>query len=230
MKNLIVNSDNTQTQENEHNLPNFFNESIGEEIPEYLFKDPEISGYQDELIQNDVYNSSFRGKLPFFGSVSIIDIGCKRGDICRYLKSNFGNLNVKYTGIESNPLLVNVGNTYFKNNNYGESCTILNTDFLTIDQPADIICAIGNFNMVSEYSTWNYLEATIKHAVSLANEAVILTLLQSNDGEDQYNAFPIPNVSEILLTLNHPFTITYGDVTNMYTIYINCKQQNFINI
>jgi hypothetical protein len=38
--------------------------------------------------------------------------------------------------------------------------------------------------MVSEYSTWNYLEATIKHAVSLANEAVILTLLQSNDGGD----------------------------------------------
>lgn len=200
------------------------------DLPEYLFTDPEISGYPDELLQTDVYNMSFRGNLPILGGLSIIDVGCKRGDVCGYLRDAYPNLTITYTGYETNPMLVEVGSK--KLADVSATASIIGEDFLgaSIDSPVDVVAVIGSLNVNDgwNYKPWEQFELTVRKALEVAREKVIITVMHSSDGVDQYVSYPLPNAMELIVQLNHPFTVNFGKVPGMYTIVIDCSTKNFL--
>lgn len=207
--------------------------SVDLDIPDRLLSDPEISGYQDEQIQIDTYDTCFKGELPFIGKLSVLDIGCKRGDVYGYITSFYPELILEYTGIDPNPLMKEVGNKKYQQLalTTGNRFDIISDEFLNHQFPEntkfDIISIVGSFNQLNGigYKDWDYIEAVLANAVSLANEKVVFTALQSNSGIDQYIGYPLPNMCELLLKLNYRFKILHGYIHNMYTVIINCEQK-----
>lgn len=191
------------------------------EIPERLYTDPEVVGYPNQLIQDLVYDTALSGRLPFAGDISIVDIGAGRGDVVSYILSRYPQVNLKYTGYEINPILDKVGNDLLSK---FDNCQILNEDFLSAEiNDANIVLMIGslNLNYGRDIGDWPYLEQMLKKAVEIFTEKIIFVLYQTNEGEDQHIAYPIPNVSELLLQLGYPFSIDYGRLENVYTITVH---------
>jgi len=232
---ITIENENSSLQDDDINNQNIEvsdeqDDGDDEKIPEYLYKDSQIVGFSDSQVQNDVYNLSMLGTLPLTGDISILDVGAKRGDFYRHVKSNSPELlNISYTGWEMNPLLVKVGNDITKddpsyNLNYG--------DFMTqnITDKYDYVFVIGELNIDygRDIPPHDLVELMIRKCLDVENGGTsTIILLQDNGGEDQYYSYPIPNISELILKFNYPFTIEYGVIPSVYKLTI-VKQPIFL--
>lgn len=198
-----------------------------DEIPTRLYTDSQLVGYIDQDAQYSMYSSVLLGNMPFTGKVSIVDVGCGRGDIVNYIKKLYPDIELEYTGYELNPVLHKIGSDLLSNT---DNATIVLGDFITADvKSADIVLMIGslNLNYNRDITDWAYFEQMLRKSIRIANERVIFVLLHSNGGIEQYIAYPIPNVTELLLQLNIPFRIEYDGTDGVYLLTIDTsnKQQ-----
>lgn len=199
-------------------------------IPDYMYVDAKTVGYNDLQSQADIYNWAITGNIPLFGDTSILDIGAGRGDLLFHIQNELPGLDISYRGFEINTLLAYIGNKKIMDSDYfgGKISPI---DFLTADiseeylPKYDHVFMIGslNLNYGWDIEKWAYLEMILKKAISLASENVTFILLHDNGGEDQYLSYPIPNMTDLILKFNYPFTIEYGVVPGMYKLTIKTK-------
>ena len=200
------------------------------EIPEYMFNDAGMVGFSDSQIQSDMYNLAIHGNIPLFGEVSVLEIGAGRGDLFTHITSQLSALNVTYTGYESNQLLAKIGNIKLEDQ---ESASVVADNFLTaeITETYDRVYIVGSLDVDygENIQPWEHLEMMLRKALDVTNVGGIATcvLLHDNGGEDNYRAFPIPNVTDLILKFNMPFDITYGSIPSIYKLSIK-KEPIFI--
>lgn len=194
------------------------------EIPDRIYNDPMLVGYPTLDFQMDTYFHTMHGNLPLTDTVSITDVGAGRGDIVMYLHEyhGFGPGKIQYTGYEINPILATAGNKLL--NAGGYDAIIHNTNFIDADvNETDIVLLVGTLNI--DYGIgntgWQFLENLLKKCIKISKFRVIAVLLHENAGYDQYNAYPIPNMTELALKFNHPFTINYGVIDYSYVLSFN---------
>ena len=197
-----------------------------EPIPQHIYIDPGIVGYSDTHIQNSIYHLTIHGKLPLIGPVSVIDIGAGRGDIYRYIQQsyNYQPGELTYTGYETNPLLAQVGNEMLVNTN----ATIQNIDFLLSgDVHAEYVLMVGslNLNYGRDTKDWPYFEQFLQKAIEVSTERVIFVMLHNNGGNESYIAYPIPNVTDLVLQYNLPFQVDYGTIEDVYILTIDTSKK-----
>jgi hypothetical protein len=192
-------------------------------VPEYLYTDSQVVGYNDSQTQSDIYNFSIMGVLPLFGQASILDIGGGRSDLFFHIKNELPGLVMDYTSYELNPLLIHIAKE--KLADYGGE--VIQDDVLNapLTKKFDHVFLIGsiNINYGWDGDHWSRLELLLRKSLDLCNESVTFVLLQDNGGEDQYISYPIPNLTELVLMFNYPFSIQYGDIPGVYKLTIKKK-------
>ena len=181
------------------------------EYPEHLFTDSELVGYINEISHEQFFNFAFNG-IDLTTS-SILDMGCGRGDLYRYLNDRFTN--VIYTGIDVNQILIEVGKRKYPGIN------LINTDWMnfTTDSKFDWVVNIFGNAMIYTNSfpedKWQYLIGSIEKALSLCNQGLIFIILSNNGGVEQYLQYEI---SELCKHLEGKYLFGI-DSTNNYTSY-----------
>lgn len=194
-----------------------------EEFPDYMFTDSQMVGYHSPTIQEDVYNLSIKGVLPIMGNIKILDVGSGRGDFLLHINKRIPNLNVEYSGIDVNEVLTGVGNQKLK---HIESASIVNENYLQyqFDDKFNYTFLIGtlNLNYGSDLQAWENLELMLRKSIddTIEGGKVVMVLLNDNGGVDEYIAYPIPNITDLVLQFNLPFEIDYGKIPSVYKITI----------
>lgn len=208
-------------------------EDDSDDIPEHMYTDSGMVGYGDSQIQADIYNLAIRGNIPLVGQTSILDIGAGRGDLLHHIKSQLPSLEVNYIGYENNPLLQEIGTNKINRADLGESAVISGEDFLTAQLEAkfDLVYVIGtlNINYGTEVQPWEYLEMMLRKALDVTELGgnAVFVLLHDTGGVDQYISYPIPNISDLIMKFNMPFSIEYGVIPSVYKLTIR-KEPIFI--
>lgn len=198
-------------------------EQSDESIPEYIYTDPQIVGFPDTETQEAIYNLALTGTIPFVGYTKILDIGSGRGDLAKHIAFRYQALSFEYTGYETNSLLANVGNEILLD----EKFKIINQDFLSADitdEKFDQVFLIGTLNINYGWQNdWDQLELMLRKSIDICNNSVTFILLHDNGGNDEYISYAIPNLTDLVLKFNYPFSIDYGKIAGVYKLTINKK-------
>lgn len=124
-KNLTVKDENNDTVTEVEPVTNTeMDEDII--ITDDMMYNPQFVGYPIEQLQKAVYTNCLEGINTFADDCTILDVGCGRGDL--YSIATLGNSQLKYVGIDSNPLMIEIGNKLYGAN---ENFTILESNFNT---------------------------------------------------------------------------------------------------
>lgn len=180
------------------------------EIPDYILNDPEVVGYPDTEMQEQIYKW-VRSSLYLPGSLK--DFGCGRGDFGNYLDFDFD-----YTGIDKIPVMVNSAKLKYPNLN------IIKSDWFDYNDDTDYTTIIGSLNSNDGHDKWENFERTLLHAIDTTNLAVIFVLNRKTD-LDGYVDYPIDELISRLPD-NHPYNIDYSQFEDIYKLTIYCKSWN----
>lgn len=200
-------------------------------FPPYMVDDPTFMGYPDTDMQIRIYQSSVFSILNATNNkpTTILDVGCGRGDFGNYLFNS--GYNVKYTGVDLNPLVIDVGKYKYanlietksdffslENVNFSEN-TELSTKFDWVFHITDMTIDYGNFNDLSRYE---YFEKILKKSLSVSNEGVVLMLLNSNSNlqDNLYMVYSLGEISEILYRSGYKFAIDNTDFSNIFKLIV----------
>ncbi len=190
-------------------------------IPEYMRTEAGAVGYPDDETQAEIYRMAVTGVLPISGKSSILDIGCGRADLFFYIKNQLRALGLTYLGYEMNPLLSQISSERLNLEDYAN---IVEGDFLTdviTPETWDYVFIIGSLNTNYGWGNdWEQFENILKKSLDVAIQSVTMILLNDTGGNEGYISFPIPKLTEKILPLNHPFTIEYGQIQDVYKLTI----------
>lgn len=168
-----------------------------ENIPDRLFTDTLILGYLDEVTQNQYYNWAIQG-LDISNS-SILDSGCGRGD---FFKIVLTNENINYVGIDTNPLLIDVGKKKYTDIN------LYQQDWMDIVDDFDWIFNILNLTYPND-NPLEYLKLTISKLLQHSKKGLILILLVSNN-DDENLTNQTYKISDVINTLEELNIVNFG--------------------
>lgn len=185
-------------------------------LPNYLINDPQVVGYPDLGMQEEIYNW-VKESLPIH-NYSIKDFGCGRGDIYPILLKNLfdDSVGIQYFGIDSRKSMIESGTTKYP------GIQLIYDDFLEIDLQTDYTICIGTLNDRHIYDKWNYFNKTLNHALSNTNSAIIFVLSASNDGFEESLEYPLSELFENLSS-DFPIKVDYTKFKDIYklTVYID---------
>lgn len=207
--------------------PTIINEGVDNtpKYPDYMFNDPEFVGFPDYHLQDDIYTLTTFG-IDFSQVNSVLDLGCGRGDFGQFLKYKFNNPghNIKYTGIDKNPIAIDVGN--LKWNNLIEFNLINKSikEHLT-DSPHTydwIFCNSGITNDMSEEYHEPEILNTLLHAYEKCNVGCSFVLLKNNDSLPQGNniGFYMDEICKFLSFKKIPFAIDNSEYENIFRVLL----------
>lgn len=208
-------------------LQNAANDEIEKkELPDYLLNDPQVVGYPDLEMQENLYEYALRGVLPLVhGSVNpmaVVDIGAGRGDLKAYLERYHSGFPVEfeYFGYELNSIHKNIAkqkhgielivsdfaNISYSFNGWGFCIGSLNDDY-------------GLFQPDSPVSKFAYFGQLLDSCLRNISEGVVFILLNETP-EDQENLmpFPIPEMVEFL-DVHYPNLAFSLDASRFQGIY-----------
>lgn len=176
--------------------------SVNSVVTESFIQDESILvGYTNINEQILTYGSA----LTFFNpNLSILDIGCGRGDLFAFMKEQYEDvfLDSNYYGIDKNEIVINagkqkynIGNIHLQDFNSFKSETKYNW-----------ICALNYFNDPVEDS-YKVLYKTIDRMFNLSSDAIVFNVItnQADIQQDQITSYSIYDAGQIL---NH--------LTNVY--------------
>ena len=197
-------------------------------IPEYLFNDIWVVGYESEDQQITTYRSAEYGTI-ISGTESILDVGCGRADFGNYLLTRHPN--IKYTGVDLNELMIDVATEKYSDK-YSESVFNLipatfSRTFNTV-QKYDYVYHLNTLSV--DYGIWTdlnqddnrymFLKHLIQQSLDLCNTGVVFMLLNDTNDTNLYYTFSLSKVSNILYDMNLKFAIDNTDLPNIYKLLI----------
>jgi len=176
--------------------------SVNSEVTESFIQDESILvGYTNINEQILTYGTA----LTFFNpNLSILDIGCGRGDLFAFIKEQHEDvfLDSNYYGIDRNEIVINAGKQKYNIDN------IHLQDFNSFksDKKYNWICALNYFNDPVEDS-YKVLYKTIDRMFNLSSDAIVFNVItnQADIQQDQITSYSIYDAGQIL---NH--------LTNVY--------------
>jgi SAM-dependent methyltransferase len=197
------------------------------DFPEYLVNDPIVLGYAYEETQYSVYDAAQAYTIRT-GYESILDVGCGRGDFGNHLLKQFPN--IQYTGIDLNPLLVDVGKQ--KYSEISSNFILLNqaftqnypTDF-TYDWVFHVTDLTLDYGVHSEVTTnplkrYEMLEWNIIKSLEISKIGCVFMLLNDKDITEGYLNYSFSPITEILYRLNAKFAFDNSDLPNVTKLVV----------
>ena len=194
-----------------------------EEDTSYILVSPEIVGYYDKEQQNHIYSVATRGNMSLSEKISILDLGCGRGDLYSFLKSEGWDFD--YIGIESSSPLVDAGkiNNPEINIQLASYHNLSNKDELA----SQWVYNIGNLNLNygfagAEFTKFDEFTNLLSISLSLAEKGVVFVLLDDNLENESYLSFPIHEMTLLLKTMfpMYRYNINFSEITNVYVLTI----------
>lgn len=188
------------------------------QIPDYILNDPQQVGYPDKEMQDEIYGWVYDSvnKLADpdtrFRS-TITDFGAGRGDISHWFS---GGDAFKYTGFETNPILVQAGNQKYKESKYIDF-TLIQQDFFDSNIKSDFTICVGTLNSIPTENKWGLFRRTMQKALETTEKAIIFVLSNKFDVEG-FNDFPFKELFDHLP--NNPFTIDCTKFEDIYMLVI----------
>ena len=196
-------------------------------FPEYMINDTDFIGYSDSSLQYAVYNAAAFGTIQT-GTESVLDVGCGRGDFGNYLLSMYPNIN--YTGIDLNPVMIDVGKFKYVNlNNFNLQLEKFDSTYksdVTYDwvyHVTDLTINYGvypDLNPFEDDNRYVILKEIIRKSLEISTKGVVLILLNNKESYDSYLNYSFDKISEILYELNLPFGIDNSDIPNVFKLTV----------
>jgi hypothetical protein len=228
--NTNVNVPEAPVHQIEENLQPISNEENSNQIgfPEYLINDSIVLGYAYEETQYTIYNSAKSFTIQT-GYESVLDVGCGRGDFGNYLLQQFPN--IRYTGIDLNSLLIEVGNTKYSNLSV-ENFMLMNLQFnpqyptdVTYDWVYHITDLTLDYGTHDELNTnplkrYEMLEWNIVKSLELCTVGCVFMLLNDKENSQGYLNYSYSPITEILYRLNAKFAFDNSDLPNVTKLVI----------
>lgn len=212
-----------QIQQSEQQVP----ENNELSFPEYMINDTNFIGYSDETLQYAVYNATAFGTIQT-GTESVLDVGCGRGDFGNYLLTLYPNL--KYTGIDLNPVMIDVGkHKYSSLNNFNLKLEKFDSTYKSdvvydwVYHVTDLTINYGiypNLNPFEVDNRYILLKEMIQKSLEVCNKGIVLILLNNKETYDSYLNYSFDKISEILYELNLPFGIDNSDIPNVFKLTV----------
>lgn len=190
-------------------------------IPDYLLNDPEIVGFPDEEMQEEIYKW-VEEDLPKH-HFSIKDLGSGRSDFYGRLLYREGyhdeRTGVDYFGIESNPNLCEVSRQKYPKVN------VINNRFQDVSIPTDYTVCIGTLNDDHGEDKWEYFNNTLTGCLSDTKIAVIFVLAADFEGKEGYLDYPIHELVQ-RLDKNLRWKIDYSLYEDIYKLTVHIGGYN----
>lgn len=190
-------------------------------IPAYLLNDPEIVGFPDEEMQEEIYKWVEKD-LPKH-NFSIKDLGAGRCDFYGRLRHREGyhdeRTGVDYFGIESNPNLCEVARQKYPTVN------VINNKFQDVSIPTDYTVCIGTLNDDHGEDKWEYFNNTLTGCLSDTKTAVIFVLAADFEGKYGYLDYPIHELVQ-RLDKNLRWEIDYSLYEDIYKLTVHIGGYN----
>lgn len=176
--------------------------SVNSEVTESFIQDESILvGYTNINEQIITYGTA----LTFFNpNLSILDIGCGRGDLFAFMKEQYEDvfLDSNYYGIDRNEIVINAGKQKYNIDN------IHLQDFNSFkpERKYNWVSALNYFNDPVE-DNYKILYKTIDRMFNLSSDAIVFNVItnQADIQQDQISSYSIYDAGQIL---NH--------LTNVY--------------
>lgn len=208
--------------------PDVKSEQTSDEYPDYLLNDSIVLGYAYDEIQYSVYRSAQYFTINT-GYETVLDIGCGRGDFGNHLLQQFPN--IQYTGIDLNPLLIEVGKKKYSEL-APDKFILLNQKFSS-EYPTDIkydwVYHITDltldYGVHSEVNTnqlkrYELLEWNIIKSLELCKIGCVFMLLNDKEHTEGYLNYSYSPITEILYRLNAKFAFDNSDLPNVTKLVV----------
>lgn len=203
------------------NLPTEVVEDVKEEkkvdeLPQYLFTDPEVVHYSDVESQIAFYNRALNGIVLEDGT-SFLDLGCGRGDLWSEIQKI--NPKVNYTGVDFNENLIKVANQKYPD------ATFINQNILNFnpekkyDWCLNILNTIINYGNFDKDDKYEFLSKVIRKSMSLCNIGSVFILLSDNSGIEGYEYFDVSSVIS-LIEKDFLFGVDQTENMNFYKVIL----------
>lgn len=207
------------------------------DIPIYMQIDSDFVGYESEHQQYTVYRAAAYATIVT-GLESVLDIGCGRGDFGDYVLSRYPN--VKYTGFDSNQLMIDIGKLKFSQK-YSpfrfnlEQLSFNNT--ITTEQTYDYVYNINNMSI--DYGIWPdiskddnrymYFKMMLQKSLDLCNIGTVFMLHSDayKSTESGILTYELSPISAILHDMNLKFAIDNTDTPEIYKLIVLKKSFNY---
>ncbi len=193
------------------------------QYPEHLINSSEIVGFPTLEFQEDIYRLSAQG--VFDPSIkSVLDIGCGRGDFGSYLK-RVVNQDIEYTGIDINPLHIDVGKSKFKD---FTNFNLVSGNVLDYSNTADI-CVINSI-LENNYDNhvidkYEYFKKILIKALDISDVGVVIIALNDRYENEPYITHNMADIVTILTELELKFSLENAFYPNVFKLMI--QKQNF---
>lgn len=189
------------------------------EIPDYLLNDPEIVGYPDKEMQEEIYRWAAEDVIPIIGEIAIVDIGAGRGDLDKFIGVHYPELKYSYDGYESNPVLCAAA-TKLKNRVYNKTFA---STYDELNDLGDWAFCIGSLNQAYDFEEHplSRFERILQHSINWIKNGIVFILLSDSD-DSEYIAFPINSIVHILKEKfpNIPYKIDCSKFNGIYKLTI----------
>lgn len=187
--------------------------------PEHLISSPEVVGYPTLEFQENIYRLSVQGVFdPAIKSV--LDIGCGRGDFGSYLKKVV-NPELDYTGIDMNPLHVDIGKYKFKD---FLNFNLISGNILEYSGTHDI-CVINSIfeNNYDNHTTdkYEYFKEILIKALDISDLGVVIIALNDRYPNEPYITHNMSEIVKILTELELKFSLENTELPNVYKVMIH---------
>lgn len=185
-------------------------------IPDYMLNDPEIVGYPDVEMQDDIYRW-VENDIRFNATVK--DFGCGRGDFGHaYLKYARPNSDDLYIGIDKNPFLIEAGIRKWRSK---YEFALKHGDWFDEFTMTDYTVCIGSLNEVETADPMDFFFRTLTHALQTTKEQVIFVF--NTEPEEGYNHFPLDKVIDILSEWK-PFRLDCSRYKGICKLTVFCNE------
>lgn len=191
------------------------------EIPDYLLNDPQVVGYPDLEMQNQIYgmvsdviyHSIYTNDNLRTEPYSVKDFGAGRGDFSKWLVVN----DDQYTGYEINRLLVEAGKVKY------DGINLVEKDFFQSNLKTDFTICVGTLNSMPTNDKWKLFRDVMQKALETTTNKIIFVLANRFDVEG-YNDFPLTELVQHLPT--NPFELNYTFLEDIYMLVVHVDEFN----
>ncbi len=191
-------------------------------ISEYMISDSNFVGYENQEQQESVYNLATFGIITPNVNTSITEFGCGRGDLCSFILKTI-NPNVKYTGVDVNQLMIDIGKTKYPDYNL----ITKNYHDIDINTEQNFISdwVFNVINLTVPYGYYNgepfqqFVE-TLEISLENCNHGVVFILLNNKSEFPGYIQYDTSELIQHIDKLNLRYAVDNTDFKDIFRLVI----------
>ncbi len=195
----------------------------------YMLDDAEYVGYPSHEFQEQLYASVLFNAINAPNAISILDVGCGRGDLGHYIKTVIEprfNTKVDYTGIDLSQLIIEIGKEKYQKflgDEFKLETKLFDANFNPGRQYDWVVhCTNLTLKYTNFENQYLHFMEMVEKSMEVANHGGIFVILNDSveHETDNYVTFQIGYIFNELLRLGYKFAIDQSDFKEITKIVI----------